>query len=259
MKDNIPSDLKEEMIEGLREIRNYFMHNDQTPQQHHLFNLVQRFIHALKSEDQPPSSTSVQVEQLAKDNASLHYSEKFNYTHWLSCVESFKAGSLAASPNQNLSYAHAKEIACDFMQENNIPLSGYQSILKMFDLWMSNNNYHKNKLSTHQPKDTSGMQVKALPEVLELDGYINALRHNSPNDSTKILQELFWKAIDAIQSSPLLSTQQGGRRFTLDEVLNIAKDYYSFGVDAAIDLDCGHSPNSPTNKQYFKEKFGINL
>lgn len=49
------------------------------------------------------------------------------------------------------------------------------------------------------PNQLSGIEVKGINEVGELDRYINALRHNSPSESTKLLQELFWKAVDAIQ------------------------------------------------------------
>lgn len=71
------------------------------------------------------------------------------------------------------------------------------------------------------PVEAAAKEVKAIPEVLKLDGYINAIVYNSPGGPATLLQKLFWDAVDAIQKeyrkSSLGEQGQEGGRFTREE------------------------------------------
>lgn len=57
---------------------------------------------------------------------------------------------------------HFKEIACDFAWENGLYNAGmgYQKLRLLFDKWLSENNYHKNKLISPQSEQAGEKNVK---------------------------------------------------------------------------------------------------
>lgn len=100
--------------------------------------------------------------------------------------------------------------------------------------------------------------MKNTPEKIYLQIGAEGVPVEDYNDLSTL--DITW-CVDRINEDDIeyKLSKQGERKFSLKEALEIAKDYYSFGVDAAMDLDCGHAPNSPTHTQYFKDKFGIEI
>lgn len=88
--------------------------------------------------------------------------------------------------------------------------------------------------------ELTGMQKNLVMEIMIRSEKMEKEQKSPPSKSSA--EEAIWE-----------------RTFSLKEALEIATDYYSFGMDAAIDIDCGHSPSSLTNQQYFKDKFGIEI
>jgi hypothetical protein len=67
--------------------------------------------------------------------------------------------------------------------------------MKLGDLWKMMEEYKNQSAPTRE----GGLQVKEIPEVLTLDAEINGLVNGTRVYSSKVLQNYFWKAIDAIQ------------------------------------------------------------